>query len=203
MIKKGKHYNATGEERAIIKEMIDKKYGKITNTVDYPTGSKLNYGLSYEMKKGGFLISGATLKRLVGLTELRAIHYEKLLSVAGYLGFNNIDMFLNEVEIQLKRQKIEVKVFNRDVIFDNHMLCIDYGKNKVIHLRSVSKVQYEIVFSKRSILKLKDMVIIEQLEIDLQLIFKEVLRKIEKNTTNLGSFYSSADTVKSISFVKS
>lgn len=104
MIKKGNTYYFTPQEKKIIKNLLDKKYGKISSPSDFDsTGGDYDTGVEGHVKAcTGKQVSGLTLERVVGLreNEYKGVSITTLQMVAEYLNFDSYERMLVFVQPQ-------------------------------------------------------------------------------------------------------
>ena len=192
MEKKANSYILSSNEKAILKILIDKRYGKITTPGDYESLGDYETGVEADVfTSTGDTISGSTLERLVGLREeSRGVRKTTLEIIAKYLGRQSLDHLISTIANYARSGLKEAKQFSCLDIFKKHVLIIKYGEDKVVHLKYKIDNEFKIINSINGIFKKGDIVIIEQLEIKSELKFSSSRRTINRNKTNLGAYHS-------------
>jgi len=197
----------TAQEKKVLKELIDDKFEKITTPSDY--GSKEDYyesGVNGDIySKTGKQVSGSTLERLVGLRvneNNRKVNIKTLEIVAEYLNFSSVETLLNYLSSRSKVKKEQLEKFELISFFRKNYLQITLGVDKIIALKFVAENKFEVVFSKNSILKEKDIISLMDLKIGNELTVEQVIRCEVKKAENLGGYSSGYEnSVRSISII--
>ena len=202
----GASYKFTIAERKVIKELIDKKYGRISTSIDYQSYGEYNSGVEGDIYTyTNKTISGSTLERLVGLRtkEDRGIRKTTLNIISKYLDFSSIDFFIKKIAYTIKNPNKIITLFELSQVFVKHFTRIEYGTNKEILLRHISLNKFEIIGTRNTKFLLLDIIELQQLEVDLELICRSVERVTKGKYVNLGLYHSSQNNlVRAIGFNK-
>ena len=205
MKKTASSYYLNQQERKIIKQLIDKRYGKITTPIDYESTGEYSSGIELEIiNVTKERISGSTLERLVGLRgENRGVRKSTLIVVANYLEFNDLEFFQRKIEHLAKKKDFEQKQFDTNDFFKEHFIKIIFNTNKTLSLRFVSSKKFEIISQSNTKFLINDIIEILQLEVGYSFICNNVERIINGKNINMGIYNSSpSNIVKNILFYK-
>lgn len=204
---KGNTYYFSKIEKNLIKKLIDKKYGKISTTIDYDTTyGDFDTGLEADVyNTTRNIISGSTLERLVGLTgkESAGARKSTLETVIKYIDFKDIKQLIRHLEYSLQHSDSQLQELDFNSVFKNHLINIELSNNKALITRYLNANKFEILHSNNSKILKGDEVELLQLEVGEELICRNVIRIENKKIFLLGK-YSSGDNNKviNISFSK-
>jgi hypothetical protein len=202
MEKTGNSVQLKDSEKKILKKLIDRKYGKLTTSIDFEsTGGLHDYGIEADIfTRIGNTLSGSTIERIVGLTkEHRKIRISSLEILSEYLDFKNVNQLLYYIESNSLKTTIEGAAFDISNFIKNHIIKITFGDNKEISIRYLETTMFDVVFSRNSKLLKGDRIEIKLLELGEELVLGSVHRIKEKKTDNLGPYKSGENNkVKSI-----
>ena len=192
MEKKASSYKLSSSEKAILKKLIDKRYGKITTPVDYESLGTYETGVEADIfTSTGDTISGSTLERLVGLREeSRGVRKATLEIISKYLGRHSLDHLISTIANISRNGLKETVWFSYSDIFKKHILIVNYGEDKVLQLKYSIDNKFQIIKSLNGIFRKGDLVIIEQLEIKAELKFSSSLRTVNRIKVNIGAYHS-------------
>ena len=208
MEKTSRSYVFDLQERKIIKQLIDKQYGKISTSIDYKSEGDYDYGLEAKiLAKTQKRISGSTLERLVGLLPKeinRGISFSKLDTVSNYLEYSNIAQLVNRIIIIKENPSKEIRKFKPANIFKIHITKIKLENNKELSLRYLPAIKsFEVIKSKNLKILTYDIIEISLLEIGHNLECNNVERIIDNSKKKLGLYTSGYNNkVIEISFTK-
>lgn len=183
MEKTGNSVQLNNSEKRILKKLIDRKYGKLTTSIDFEsTGGLHDYGIEADIYiRIGKTLSGSTIERIVGLTkDQRNIRISSLEILSEYLDFKSADNLLQYIERNSIKKQSEVS-FSLGSFIKSHIIKIIFGENKEISIRYLEANKFEVVLSRNSKLLKGDNIEISQLEIGEEIICKNVNRLKEIN----------------------
>lgn len=194
-------------EKNRIKKLIDSKYGKISTPIDYDTtGGDFDIGIEGDFYiKTGEMISGSTLERLVGLTgkENSGVRKGTINTVIKYLDFKGFRQLERYLEHSIQHPCSNLKEFDFNTVFKNHLIKIEFGANKALKTRYLNANKFEVLQSINSKILEGDKIELLQLEVSEELICKNVFRNLNKKTVELGKYKSGENNkVVNISFTK-
>jgi hypothetical protein len=188
-------------EKKALKKLIDRKYGKLTTSIDFEsTGGLHDSGIESDIfTLIGKNLSGSTIERIIGLTrDQRKIRNSSLEILSEYLDFTSVNQLLYYLESNSLKTQSERAAFDLSTFIKSHIIKIVLGDKKEISMRHLELNKFEVVFSRSSKLLKGDCVEINQLEIGEELVCGNV-RRIKENKNNLGPYKSGENNkVKSI-----
>jgi hypothetical protein len=202
---KANSYKLSPSEKAILKRLIDKRYGKITTPVDYESLGDYDTGVEADVyAKTGKTLSGSTLERLVGLrNEGRGVRKSTLEIISQYLDRQNIDHLLSSIANISRNGLKETVQFSYSDLFKKHTLVIKYGEDKELYLKYSIGDKFQVISSKNGIFKIGDIVKMQQLEVGRELVFSSSERTVKNKKVNIGTYYSgSTNLVRQIVFLE-
>lgn len=193
-------------ERRILKALIDRKYGKITSSIDYEsTGGLHDRGIEGDVyRHTGKIISGSTLERLVGLTrEQRRANMQTIDMVARYLDFPSSRVLLEHVAREAVTRKKTVHQFSLSALLNDHLMVIRFGEDREVHLRHSASNRFEVVRSENSRIRTGDRVELGALGCGEIFRAHNVFRRINEAEQALGTYSSGVENrVREIVFMK-
>jgi hypothetical protein len=193
MEKTGNAVQLNNSEKKILKKLIDKKYGKMTTSIDFEsTGGLHDYGIEADIFiRIGKSLSGSTIERIVGLTrDQRNIRISSLEILSDYLDFKSVNQLLSYIESNSLKTQSERAAFDLSTFIKSHIIKIVFGDNKEISIRHLETNKFEVVLSKNSKLIKGDSIEINQLELGEELVFGNIRRIKDKKNNNLGPYKS-------------
>jgi hypothetical protein len=177
MEKAGNSVQLNNSEKETLKKLIDRKYGKLTTSIDFEsTGGLHDYGMEADIYiRIGKTLSGSTIERIVGLTkDQRNIRISSLEILSEYLDFKSADHLLHYIERNSSKKQSEVFSFSLGSFIKSHIIQIIFGENKEISIRYLEENKFEVVLSRNSKLLKGDSIELSQLEIGEELIYKNI-----------------------------
>jgi hypothetical protein len=202
MEKTGNSVQLNNSEKKVLKKLIDRKYGKLTTSIDFESTSGLyDSGIESDIfTRIGKNLSGSTIERMIGLTrDQRKIRISSLEILSEYLDFKNVNQLITYLESYSSKPQFERDAFDLSTFIKNHIIKIVFGDNKEISIRYLETNKFEVVFSRSSKLLKGDSIEINQLELNEEFFCGCVSRIIKKKTNKLGPYKSGENNkVKSI-----
>lgn len=206
MGKVGNSISLNKAERKVLKKLIDRKYNRITTSIDYEsTGGLHETGVEGHIYKiTGKELSGSTIERMVGLTkDQRNIRLISLEIIAEYLDFKGALQLINCIQHYSTKSSKDIYKFSLDTFIKSHTINIILDNNKVILIRLLEGKRFEILNAKNSKLRKGDKIEINQLEVDEELLCDRVFRNQNQKLCSLGQYKSgNYNKVKSITLTK-
>ena len=208
MEKTSRSYVFDLKERKIIKQLIDKKYGKISTSIDYVSEGDYDFGLEAEiLLKTKERISGSTLERLVGILPkeiTRGISFSKFNIISNYLEFKNTNQFIKRIEYLKENPNKKKRKFQLADIFKIHITKIKLENNKELFLRYLPAIKsFEVIKAKNIKFFAHDIVELSLLEIGEEFRCKNTERIINNSKKKLGQYKSGYNNkVIDITFAK-
>lgn len=196
------------QERKIIKELIDKVYGRISTAIDYISEGDYDSGLEGDIFfKTKVRISGSTLERLVGLLPKemdRGISFRYFDVISSYLEYRDTKQLLHKIEFLINNPNKKLREFKLNDIFKIHITKITLENNKELLLRYLpARKSFEVVGAKNIKFKVHDIVELSLLEIGEELMCKQTERIVNNSKKRLGSYRSGYNNkLIDISFTK-
>ena len=195
MEKTSRSYVFDNQERKIIKQLIDDKYGKISTSVDYKSEGDYDIGLEHQiLSKTGEYVSGSTLERLVGLIPKesnKGTSFKKLDIISRYLEFKGAKELLQRVEYLKTNPSEKLRNFRIADIFKIHITKITLKNDKELLLRYLpSNKMFEVIGVKNMKFLVHDIVKLSLLEIDEEFKCKSTIRKVNNSKKDLGAYNS-------------
>lgn len=188
MKRKGNTIYFSLAEKKIIKNLIDRKYNKITTPVDYDTNSD-NPTVETDVRQTtGKNVSGSTLERLVGLRENKGVSVNTIEIVSEYLDFRNLDSFLQYIEFYQKRKNKSEKHFSINDIISPHLIRISFTNEKLLVLSFLQDSTFSVESVLNLLLEPTDKLEILQLHIGDELICDKVTRYSNGRIIGLGKY---------------
>lgn len=179
------------KQRKALKSLIDKKYGKITTTIDYESTSNI-YDLGIEgtiYKETGERISGSTVERIVGLTsENRKTNIQSIKVIAKYLGFADYEVLLNFLEKSGFDTLSEKRSFDPLIFLRNNSLEIRFKSGNQILIQMLENNMFVVKNQVGTKLHTGDKIEINTLKVNEEFILNYVLRNKNKEIINLGLY---------------
>jgi hypothetical protein len=203
---KGNTHYFTPKQKITIKNLLDKKYGKITSPTDFDSTGDYDTGVEGHVKAcTGKQISGSTLERLVGLreNEKKGVSKTTLQIIAEYLNFDSYERMLAFVQQQSAFGSKHKEQFNITQIFKQHAMRVEMPSDKLLDIKHLNENQFEVIFSKNLKLLNGDIVEIAQININDELICNKVKRNCGKRVASLGQYRSGSNNhILSLELIK-
>ncbi len=182
----------TDAEREELKALIDKKYGKVSNSADYEsTGGLHDMGIEGDVYvKTGEMISGSTLERLAGLTsDKRRAGRTTLSKLAEYLDFSSADTLVRYISRKAVTSKgFGSGDFDFGSLFQKHNLLCMFGGKMEIELKYLAENTVEVIHVQGSVLQEGDKLLLTQLAIDKPLGARQLIRREGTGNHKLGPY---------------
>ena len=208
MKKTSRSYVFDIQERNIIKQLIDKQYGRISTSIDYISEGDYDLGLEAKiLSKTKEYISGSTLERLVGILPKeinRGISFSKFDIISKYLEFKNTNQLLKRIKYLKENPNKKIRKFQLADIFKIHITKIKLENNKELSLRYLPTIKsFEVIKAKNIKFLNHDIIKLSLLEIGEEFKSENTERIKKEKKIILGSYRSGYNNkVIDISFAK-